>query len=305
MFTINNPTAADRARLVLLQCSYLVYGEETAPTTGTPHLQGYVELNKRMTINALRKQIPNAHLEKRCGTAQQASAYCKKDGNYTERGTLSQQGKRVDIEKLHADIKAGASDQELWANHFTLMLRYHKSVSQFRSVLNAPTFAASYSLDDFKTAPTLEWNKANIVWGPSDSGKTTFALAHFKNPLLVSHMDDLQTFDSNNHDGIVFDDMDFNHIPRTAQIHLVDTAISRSIHIRYKTALIPAGTKRIFTTNVPDGECLLLSDKAIRRRCNIVHFTELHKKPISPPYIRAVPKAISRAKPNVQRPSGA
>jgi len=41
-FTLNNYKAIDEAILRQLDSKYLIYGYETAPETGTPHLQGYV-----------------------------------------------------------------------------------------------------------------------------------------------------------------------------------------------------------------------------------------------------------------------
>ncbi len=41
--TVNNWTSADEDKLKALPFSYLVYGKETCLTTGTPHLQGYVQ----------------------------------------------------------------------------------------------------------------------------------------------------------------------------------------------------------------------------------------------------------------------
>lgn len=62
-------------------------------------------------------------------------------------------------------------------------------------------------------------------------------------------MDDLKQL-TPTHDGIVFDDMSFNHWPAEACIHLVDLAYNRSINVRYGTVMIPAELPRIFTTNV-------------------------------------------------------
>lgn len=47
---------------------------------------------------------------------------------------------------------------------------------------------------------------------------------------------------------------------------MVDFDDERSIHVRYTTAFIPAGTKKIFTTNVQDGHIYMAGDAAIERR---------------------------------------
>ncbi len=93
--------------------------------------------------------------------------------------------------------------------------------------------------------------QSTILVGEAGIGKTQYALwsKHFKNPLLVSHLDRLKDFDENVHDGIVFDDMNFQHLPRTSQIHLLDWDVERDVHIRYGIACIPAHTRKIFTCN--------------------------------------------------------
>lgn len=115
--------------------------------------------------------------------------------------------------------------------------------------------------------PYLENIKSVMLKGPAGVGKTQFAKSqhHFKNPLFVSHLDGLKRL-SDEHDGIIFDDMDFKHLPRTTQIHLVDWDDERDIHVRYGTVTIPAHTPKIFTCNI---DCLDVTDTAIARRVTI------------------------------------
>ena len=57
-FTLNNYTTADIDKGVEFgtnKCTYLVYGEEIGEL-GTPHLQGYLELNDPMSFSALQKK---------------------------------------------------------------------------------------------------------------------------------------------------------------------------------------------------------------------------------------------------------
>lgn len=80
-------------------------------------------------------------------------------------------------------------------------------------------------------------------------------------------MDQLGKFDKTVHDGIVFDDMDFTHLNRNAQIHISDVARSRQLHIRYTTAVLPKGVRRIFTGNK---DMFDFEDEAIKRRCKVI-----------------------------------
>ena len=73
--------------------------------------------------------------------------------------------------------------------------------------------SSAYNLTDFHAAPftpaELE-SKSIVIQGASHVGKTQWALAHFKYPLLVSEMDDLK-YISLRTDGLVFDQMRFTH----------------------------------------------------------------------------------------------
>lgn len=78
-FTINNYTTDDVRRLESLQTERCVVGAEDAPTTGTPHLQGYVRFKEPQRFSWWKNQFPTAHVEVRQGTETQAADYCKKD----------------------------------------------------------------------------------------------------------------------------------------------------------------------------------------------------------------------------------
>jgi len=82
--------------------------------SGEIHLQGYFELNRKDKLaDVNRKKFSNrAHLEVRMAeTAQEAVAYCEKieskAGPFQSYGTLKQQGKRSDLEEIHAHLVAG------------------------------------------------------------------------------------------------------------------------------------------------------------------------------------------------------
>jgi len=97
--------------------------------------------------------------------------------------------------------------------------------------------------------PNPESNLSTVIIGKSGTGKTTWAIKHAIKPaLLVTHMDDLKKLRPR-HKSIIFDDMSFYHMPVTAQIHIADNDLPRSIHVRYGVARIPKCTKKIFTCN--------------------------------------------------------
>jgi len=101
VFTWNNYTDATIVALSALECVYLVYGRETSPTTGTPHLQGFVIFRNARHRTAIVAELGGGHWERALGTSAQAAEYCKKDGDYVERGTFPDSaGKRTDLEGI-------------------------------------------------------------------------------------------------------------------------------------------------------------------------------------------------------------
>lgn len=135
-FTLNNWEPDDRTRLETDDSNvrYIVFGEEVGALCGTPHLQGYLELNveERMTVLNPRLFGNRAHLQVARGTAEQNKRYCTKDAvNVYERGTpRSGKGSRTDLDLVHADIQAGKSYDEISSDHFSTVARCDRFVRQ-------------------------------------------------------------------------------------------------------------------------------------------------------------------------------
>ena len=84
-FTLNNYTPEDETFLQSLSepFTFVLYGREVAPTTGTPHLQGYFELSRRMRLPTVLKLLsPRYHLSLSQGDFYQNIKYCTKDKNF-------------------------------------------------------------------------------------------------------------------------------------------------------------------------------------------------------------------------------
>ncbi len=83
-FVLNNYKKDDLVEMVATfakQNMNFIVGEEIAPTTGTPHLQGYIESKKVFRPFSLFKKY-KAHWEKCKGNRQHNIDYCSKEGNY-------------------------------------------------------------------------------------------------------------------------------------------------------------------------------------------------------------------------------
>lgn len=89
-FTVNNFSPEDEMVCPRLfqekRVVYYVVGKEVS-TTGTPHLQGYLELNTRSRLTELKRILPRTwHLEPARGSGEDNFAYCTKDNNFVTEG---------------------------------------------------------------------------------------------------------------------------------------------------------------------------------------------------------------------------
>jgi len=120
---------------------YLVYGQEIAPTTGTPHLQGYVSFVERKRIAWVRNLFQGAHVELARGTPQQCRDYSIKDGDFTEFGDFASipfQGKRTDIDEFREWLTEQTeypTNAHIAINFTTLYVRYATRLLELRDFI--------------------------------------------------------------------------------------------------------------------------------------------------------------------------
>lgn len=171
-YTLNNPTDEDVAALIKAEedgvFRFHAYQHETGEA-GTKHLQGYVIFSKKVTLTGAKKAIPRAHLEMRKGTHEDALDYVTKEETRDD-GTLPyiwgdgpNRGKRSDLDALKKDLDDEKEEDELWENHFPVMLKYYRGVSQYKLVKKGGKRDGS--------TPT----EVQVYWGPPGTGKSTRA----------------------------------------------------------------------------------------------------------------------------------
>lgn len=161
-FTINNPV--DDTSPQTLPYEYLVYQKEEAPTTKTPHLQGYVYFKNARTLPQMKKLDAGAHWVAARGTAMENKTYCSKEPRLAgpwELGTLPQQGKRSDLEGLKAALKENKDMSYIQENFFSDYLRYARNIEKCAILLSKPR----------------DWEMTiEVLWGATGVGKTRHAL---------------------------------------------------------------------------------------------------------------------------------
>lgn len=130
-FTINNPVT-ECAGWVSVDMTYLLCGKEVGEN-GTPHIQGYVQMKQRKTLNQMRQYFPRAHLEVARGTPSQNIEYCSKQQSFHEHGNVldakkNKRGRRADWDSLKHDIDQGKGVEHVRNHHYQLFMRYRAAI---------------------------------------------------------------------------------------------------------------------------------------------------------------------------------
>lgn len=196
-FTLNNYTTEEIKSLDVLVCTYLVYGRETS-STGTPHLQGFIVFPKTKRLSGVQRILSRAHWEVSCGNDTQAGDYCKKDGDYTERGSPSKQGQRTDLKQVYEFIAKGADEVTLAETYPEQYSRYYKAFNRYRLLKTQKDRKAipSHELHDWQKALydeiQLEADERQILFVidyVGNNGKSWFARYCFNSIPLVQIID--------------------------------------------------------------------------------------------------------------------
>lgn len=135
-FTLNNYTEEEEKKikefLTSENCEYAVVGKEVGEN-GTPHLQGFVNLKKKMRFHPFKKAIgERSHIEQARGTDCDNKKYCSKGGDLLlEVGEPSAQGKRSDLKAAVAALNAGSSMSEVAREFPSVFIRYGRGLRDY------------------------------------------------------------------------------------------------------------------------------------------------------------------------------
>jgi len=168
-FTANN--YGDHGTIAILdevECRYLCYGKEVCPTTGTPHLQGYVYYENARSKNAVVRQLPHCHVSAAKGDSLQNRNYCAKDGDFVEFGERPLTPReRGQLEATRwDDVWTAAQSGDILAIPSDIRIRCYSTLRRIERDY-MPQVA---SLD----APCGTW-----IHGPSGCGKTLAVVSQF------------------------------------------------------------------------------------------------------------------------------
>nr|WAQ80642.1 MAG: replication-associated protein [Circoviridae sp.] len=167
-FTIQKPVPQISDRLHALGsgslAKYLVWGEEIAPTTGTPHLQGFINLKKKLRFRQVKELLGGgAHIEVARGTDIHNRTYCMKEGKAHEYGTPCGQGTRTDLTAAVEVLNTNAGNLQMVAQACpSVFIRYGRGLRDYVTTMGL------VKQRDFKT-------KVTVYTGPPGCGKSRAA----------------------------------------------------------------------------------------------------------------------------------
>lgn len=190
--------------------------------SGTHHLQGYLEATHSIRLPQLKNWQPTAHFEIRRGTRKQALKYVtKQDTRVTntsptvigigeeEFGRLinSSNGTKTNSEiltEIQTKIQEGATDEQIADEYFEVWVKYHVAISKYRVL---------------KTTQRNWQCETIIIWGPTGTGKSRYALEHYPGAYWKQRS---QWWDGYmDHDTIIIDEF-YGWIPYDLLLRLCD-----------------------------------------------------------------------------------
>lgn len=216
-FTLNNPTDEHHLHLRDLEFScpdfrFLIYQVEKAPSTGTEHIQGYLELNAQYRFERLLRLLPRgSHVESARGNAKQNVLYCSKPDSrvagpyqYGSAAFLSQ-GKRNDIADAVKHLKSSSSLQKALETSDSFVSAFAKYHRGFEKI-------AAYTRIPLTDRTPIRQRRVVVLWGPTGTGKTHTAYSDLQarypeeEPFICPDNSGKWFDGYNGHRGVIFDE---------------------------------------------------------------------------------------------------
>jgi hypothetical protein len=245
LYTINNYTKKDLKKFITLAESlekhrYICFGLEIAPTTGTKHIQGYIQLNIAQRLTFLHNyfsftkggELLKFHIDMANGTPDQNRDYCKKDGQFYEFGEPMSQGNRTDMTEIKNSIRD---------NPKNLNAIIDEQGNNLQQVRFAQTLQPIYlPKRDPEHPPTVYW-----IFGDTGIGKTRLVSRTFEDICYVSSYKWLGT-DYNQNECFLLDDFRPGNLEFETILKITDRY---PFTLEFKGSQIPLNSEYIIFTS--------------------------------------------------------
>lgn len=174
VFTWNNYTEDWKSVLeeIEVRGGYCVVGEEVAPETGTPHLQGYVYWPSDKSWAYMKAILPHAHLDKAKGNPMQNYKYCTKDGKFVEFGIEARprsigRTERKEKPNYWELVSSGCTERDLVACGAITTISQLRFVRELGGMVSRNRFRGRHGQENRERPIDFIW-----VTGPPGSGKS-------------------------------------------------------------------------------------------------------------------------------------
>lgn len=166
------------------QTRYLIFGDETCPTTKRKHWQTYVVFNFQKTFSAVKKMYKGAHIEPCKGSPEANIKYCKKEGKWTDFGKAPAQGERGDLTDLKDDIVAGITTcDDIIMDNPMIYHMYGRTLSKIEDLCLRKKFRTTMT-------------KGIWYWGKTGVGKSHAAFQNYNPATHYKYPNDLGWWDA-------------------------------------------------------------------------------------------------------------
>lgn len=242
MWVYNNPPMPGQEYFEFLETKndvikWCVFQLERAPTTGTPHFQGFVGFNNPKRLTEVKKLFNCNSLHLETMVAKQATYAMKEDTRIEgpwKFGKLPSPGERTDILKMHDAIKRGDPLNDIIDNHAAPFYKYSKAALWVRNRF---------------TSDRTEKPKVVLYSGPPGCGKTLRAVTFAKNRNLTFYTRTLTNhwFDGyEQQDVCILDEVDKKAMPFSQLLNVLDRG---ACSVEVKGGTTKFNSKYVFMTS--------------------------------------------------------
>lgn len=265
VFTWNNYDDLSLLVLAAVDCKYLIYGKEVAPSTGTPHLQGYVVFQNARSLSSVVKKLKGAHVEIARGDADQNYAYVTKAGDFTEIGDKPLSA--VDAGLKGVAARAQKNKRLLNGSLMDLVETGELPLNQVPLIKKARMILAAEGVPYTHSDVRGIW-----YWGPPGTGKSRLARDSWPDAYLKQQNKWFDGYEGQ--DTVILDDLDTDCLGHYLKIWMDRYACTAET----KNGMTQLRHHRfVVTSNYSIDE--LFKDApvmaaAIKRRCVVKHFGE-------------------------------
>ena len=208
IFVLNNYTAVDVLHLSVVNCQYIIAGEEVGEQ-GTPHLQGFVYFKHAVRFETCKRRLfgSRTHVEAAMGTVMDNVKYCTKTRDqdeqansvvheFGERPMTQEEKGETEIERYEKAWELAHKDliEEIDAD---IRVKQYTTLKKIRQDAQLNTDLVGVELDN-------EW-----YWGPSGTGKSY--TARTSHPDAYLKMCNKWWDGYNGHEVVIIEDFDQNH----------------------------------------------------------------------------------------------